>query len=212
MTLVDLTLPIPPADAGKTHVITGEKHIRQADGKSYDAVIYDFSHDSMTGTYLDFPGHIRDTDDGRDAANYPLERLFRVETSVIHLDRDDGSGAVTAAHLRAACPSPVRNGGMIINALGRRRFDEIKLRSVFLSSDAVAWICEQGTHLVVSDIYESAGLHGVFGDFFRNGVATVCLPVNLHRLTTARVRLTVLTPAFIGVTQLPCRLLAELME
>jgi kynurenine formamidase len=166
----------------------------------------------MTGTYIDFPGHIRDTDDGMDAATYPVTRLFRVQSSVIHLDRADGSGAVTAADLRAACPSPVRNGGMVINALGRKRFDEVKFRSVFLSSDAVAWIADQGVHLVVSDIYESAALHGVFGDFFRRGVLTVCSPVNLDALTTARVLLTVLTPAFRGVTQLPCRLLAELIE
>lgn len=211
MSLVDLTLPIPVVSGDKTNVVTIDKLIRQADGTSYMAEIYDFTHDSMTGTYLDFPGHIKDTDDGQHAANYPVNRLFRVESSVIHLDRQDGSGAVTAADLKAACPSPVQHGGMVINALGRKRFDEIKSRSVFLSSDAVAWIAAQGCHLLVSDIYESAPLHGVFGDLFRKGILTVCLPVNLHQLTTPRVLLTVLTPAFSCVTQLPCRALAELI-
>lgn len=212
MKLVDLTLRIPPAAAGKARVVTGIKQIRQADGVTYDAVVYDFAHDSMTGTYLDFPGHIRDTDDGANAANYPLAKLFRVETSVIHLDRADGSGAVTAAELTAACPAPGIGGGLVVNALGARRFDDIRHRSVWLSSDAVQWIAEQGVHLLVSDIYESPGLHGVFGDLFRRHVLTVCLPVNLHLLTSPRVRLTVLCPAFENVTQLPCRVVAEVED
>lgn len=212
MRLVDLSLPIAPAQAGQSNVSTVERIIRQADGVSYVAMVYDFRHDSMTGTYLDFPGHIRDTDDGTHAANYPIEKLYRVEASVIRLDRQDGSGAVTAAELAAACPAPFRGGGLVINALGRRRFDQIRQRSVWLSSDAAQWIADEGAHLLVSDIYESAPLHGVFGDLFRRHVLTVCLPVNLDKLTTDRVRLTVLCAPFVGVTQLPCRVIAELAE
>ena len=59
---------------------------------SYTAVVYDFAHDSMVGTYLDLPGHIIETDDGQDAATQPLERFYRLQASVLHLCREDGRG------------------------------------------------------------------------------------------------------------------------
>ena len=205
MKYIDLTFPMP----AETAAFRRDMPITQADGEKYIAVVYDFSHDSMQGTYIDFPGHIEATNDGLDASTWPPEKLFRVETTVIHLDRLDRSGAVTADELAAACPEPGSGGGLIVNALGSRRFDEIEERSVYLDTTAVSWIVDQGIHLFVSDIYESQPLHGVFGPLFAAGIATVCSPINLHRLTRSTVRLTALPARFDGVTQLPCRLLAE---
>ena len=205
MKYIDLTCPIPAGTA----VLRRDMPITQEDGKKYTAVVYDFSHDSMLGTYIDFPGHIESTDDGQDAASWPLEKLYRVESTVIHLNRTDGSGAVSAEELAAACPGPIAGGGLIINALGNRRFDAIEERSVYLDSGAVSWIIDQNIHLFVSDTYESPALHGVFGPLFAAGIATVCSPVNLHQLTAPTVKLTALPARFVGVTQLPCRLLAE---
>lgn len=212
MKIVDLTYPISGLTGKKKTATLEKKVIRQDDGQSYVAMIYNFRHDSMVGTYLDFPGHIKDTDDGTDAANYPIEKLYRVEATVIRLNRESGSGGVTAEELRAAAPAPIKGGGLVINALGKKGFDAIDFRSVYLTADAVQWIAGQGVHLFVSDIYESKGLHGVFGDFFRRRVLTVCRPVNLDKLTTPRVRLTALCAPYTGVTQLPCRLVAELIE
>jgi len=76
----------------------------------------------------------------------------------------------------------------------------------------VRWTVGTGVHLLVSDIYESPALHGVFVDLFRGGVATLCHPVRLDCLTTPRVRVTVLPVAYEGAAQIPCRAVAELVE
>jgi kynurenine formamidase len=205
--LVEMTLPVP-ADPGA--VVPEERTIRQEDGRSYTGLIYQFAHGSMVGTYADFPGHIRETDDGTTAESYPLGKLYAVRAAVIHLKRKSGSGAVTARELQAAAPRPLRRpGGLVINALGALRFDEIENRSVWLSADAVEWIGSLGIHLLISDIYESKGLHGVFRGLFAAGITTICCPINLHRLTAPRVKITCLMLRYHGVTQVPCRILAE---
>ena len=209
MRLIDLTLPVPGPNGNSSAARVEERLIAHGTTK-YTAMIYHFVHESMAGTYIDFPGHIKETDDGLDSANYPAEKLFRIEAAVIHLERGDGSGAVTADELQAACPSLVNSNALIINALGKLRFDEIEERSVWLNKDAVRWIISTNVHLLVSDIYESKALHGVFYDLFGSGVSTVCCPINLHLLTAPRVKLTVLMARFSDVTQLPCRLLAEM--
>ena len=213
MSLIDLTLPIPAAPEAPGPFRLEELIIRSG-GAAYTGMVYHFAHDSMVGTYIDFPGHIKETDDGLDAENYPLCDLFRVEASVVHLDRVGGTGAVSADELAAAWQAPVGPfGALIVNALGRRRFDDIPERSVWFAPDAVEWIIETGARLLVSDIYESTPeLTGVFNCLFEAGVSTVCCPINLHFLTSATVKLTVLPARFRTVTQLPCRAVAELNE
>lgn len=214
MRLVDLTLPVPPRENDHPTARLEEWPIPFAGG-TYTAMIHHFSHWSMSGTYIDFPSHIKETDDGQDAANYPAEKLFRVQCRVIHLNRADGSGRIGADELRAACPAGLGGigGAMVINALGPLRFDQIKNRSVFLGKDAVDWIIETGVHLLVSDVYESdVQAQGVFQDLFARGISTVCCPVNLHQLTSPQVRITALPLRQEGVTQLPCRLLAEVPD
>ncbi len=205
MPIADLTLPIPAQPENGPAPVTLEPRRIQ----TYTALIYRFHHDSMVGTYVDFPGHIRETDDGQDAAGYPLDALFRVEATVVRLDRESGSGAVSAAELEAACPRPFRGRALLLNALGARRFDAIAFRSVWLGADARAWIAGRGVRLLLSDIYESQQLEGVFLDLFRAGIATVCHPVNLAAVAAPYARITALPARFESVTQLPCRVLAE---
>lgn len=209
MPLIDLSLPAPGIENDKPTCRLEEWDIRQGP-YAYTGLVYRFDHWSMTSTYIDFPGHIKETDDGSDADNYPLERLFRVEASVIHLDREDGAGRVDADELRRAFPDGPTGGALILNALGRRRFDAIAERSVYLGKDAVEWIVGLGVHLFVSDIYESDDdPQNVFYDLFANGVSTVCFPINLHLIAAPRVRVTALPLRFPGATQLPCRAIAE---
>ena len=205
MKLVDLTLQVAPVE----NAFTTKRLLLAGVGGNYTALVYDYHHTGMVSTYIDFPGHIAYLDNGTDAATCAMEKVYRVPARVIHLDCADGSGAVTAGMLKSALKSDKPAGAMIINALGRRRFDEIAYRSVWLASDAVAWIVESGSHLLVSDIYESPALHGVFPSLFAAGIYAVCHPVNLHLLPSDCVRITALPLKFEGATQLPCRLLAE---
>lgn len=175
----------------------------------YTGVVYRMIHDSMSGTYIDFPGHIAETDNGVYADNCPLEDVFRVPASVIHLERASGDGAVTAADLEKAFGGKVSTPALVINALGKLEPSEIELRSVYLDDSAVQWIIDCKCRLVVSDIYESQALHGVFLKLFNAGITAVCMPVNLHKLTARFVNLTVLFAKMPCITQLPCRAVAE---
>jgi len=205
MKLIDLTLPIN-SDSDEVEGLREEA----LDLKRYTAMIHYFNHSGMAGTYIDFPGHIRETDDGQHAANYPAEKLFRVDTTVIRLDRESGSGKISAEELQQHCPHPIHGGALLLNALGTRRFDEIEQRSVYLAREAAEWIVETGIHLFVSDVYESnTDPQDVFLHLFRAGIATVCCPINLHQLAGPSILLTALPLRFQGVTQLPCRILAE---
>ena len=223
MRLVDLTLPmqedhggdgkLPPEIFGKyagKNTVFPEERIHKHKYVDYISVTYGFEYLAIRGTYIDFPGHIIKTNDGMHAENYPLEKLYRLDSTVIHLDRADGSGGIGAEELREGCPGPVTGGALVVNALGKRPWDEIQRGSVYLEQDAVAWIVETGVHLLVSDVYEAAEPRGVFLDLFGNGVSALCCPINLDQLTAPSVKITVLMPRFPGVTQLPCRAIAEL--
>ena len=213
--VLDLTWAMEVRSGGEaTHdgsaVVAREAWPLSAGSHMYTAWVYKLHMSSMSGSYMDFPGHIRETDDGRDAADWAIHALYRVPAAVVHLDRADGSGGIGADELREACPAVAAGGGLIINALGGRRFDEIQERSVWLQSDAVGWIVGQGVRLLVSDVYESSSdPQNVFFELFDAGVVTVCLPVNLHRIDVPRVRVTALPARIPGVTQLPCRVVAE---
>ncbi len=210
MRLIDLTLPAPEQQAGELTCRLDEWHLK-AGPLPYTAMIYHYRHNSMTGTYIDFPGHTSETDNGLDALNYPLEKLYRVKATVIHLSRPSGSGRIGARELSAACPPGQAGGALILNALGRRRFDDIVERSVYLGKAAVEWIVDAGFHLLVSDVFESnTDPQQVFNLLFAYGVSTVCCPINLHQINQPVVKLTALPLRFARATQLPCRVVVEL--
>ncbi len=207
MEIIDLTF-----EPGGNLFKTQRSDVRlKSPGVEYTGLVYEFTMSSEAGTYLDLPGHIAETDDGQDAANYPLEKIYRRRAVVVRLDRSDESGGVTAAELAGACAAEIRPGdALVINALGGRQFYGINKRSVFLELDAVEWIIARKVELLVSDIYESRALLGVFHKLFQAGVSTVCHPVNLDRLTVSEIKLTVMPLPVRGITQIPCRVVAEI--
>lgn len=208
--LLDLTRDYVGSPGGyRQH--SEEKPLRSANS-AYTGIIHRFESGSMQGTYLDLPGHIKECDDGLRADNYPIEQLYRVPASLVRLQRQSGSGAVSAADLQAACAKTPDSPALIINALGDKDPEHIETRSVYLSLDAVDWIIHSGCRLLVSDIYESQSLEGVFLRLFQAGVCCVCEPVRLYQLPPAPLLLTVAFPKFPGLTQFPCRLLAEITE
>jgi kynurenine formamidase len=210
MKLIDLTFE--PAMTPKELFATSSETISlRSPGVEYTGIVHQLQMSSMVGTYIDFPGHIVETDDGQDAYNYPINKMYRQRAVVIRLNRKTNSGGVSAAELQQNCPVTLQPGdALIINALGNLQPNDIDERTVFLDTDAVVWIIEQGITLLVSDIYESTALLGVFLRLFRAGVATVCQPVNLHQLDTAEVKLTIMFLPIRGITQIPCRLIAEI--
>ena len=211
--IIDLTFTATDIDRHEPDCIAKviQKEIPlQSEQTSYTGITYDFSINSMAGTYIDFPGHIKETDNGENAKNYPIEKLYRRSATVIHLDKETGSGAVTAKELQTAlAATTIYTPILIINALGNIRFDDIEKRSVYLTMDAVDWIISTGIEILVSDIYESPALDGVFIELFKNRISTVCNPINLHKLNCAQCKLTILPIKMHDVTQLPCRLIGE---
>ena len=217
--LVDLTLPIPDSEPERDApdgplrpartIETLLWDIRQG-GTMYCARVHRLHHWGMAGTYIDFPGHIVETDDGQTAATYPAARLFRIPARVIRLHRASGSGRIDVAELEEAVAAPLDTPAVVINALGRKAFDEIEERSVYLARAVADWLADAGVHLLVSDVYESnAAPQGLFPALFARGVCAVCCPANLSALTKARIRVTALPLRQTGATQIPCRLLAE---
>ena len=206
MTVLDLTRPFDKVSIKRSRV---PLHSGNTD---YTGVIYDYSFDSMQSTYIDLPGHIEETDDGLRADSVPIEALNRLPADVIHLDFPNEGGAVSGENLEqgmvaADCPPAP---ALIINALGHKNPRDINKRSVFLDDSAVDWIIGRGYRLLISDIYESRELLGVFKKLFAHGVTTICEPVGLFRLPpSAKVLVSAIPCPIPDVTQIPCRLLAE---
>ena len=210
MHLVDLTMPVPERENNHPNVMTDPWHIVGPDFE-FTGMVYHFNHWSMSGTYIDLPGHIKEVDDGMTAENYPIEKLYEVETAVIHLDRADRPGKISADELAEHAPDTKGCGALVVHALGNKRHDEVPERSVALTKSACEWIADQGVHLLISDVYEHATEpENVFSHLFGAGVSTVCAPVNLHLLDKPIFKISVLFPRFYNVTQLACRVIAKL--
>lgn len=203
MKIIDITETVP------AELKTTRWPLKFSDG-TCTGLSHDFRIASESGTYIDFPSHIEETDDGSDAENFPLEKLFRVPATVIHLDRASGSGAVSADELIAASP-PFKGKALIVNALGLRGVRDIEMRSVWFGKDAVDWIVDTGIDLFVADIYECRErLTGIFGELFRAGICTICIPKNLALIDQPYVKLSALPLPIKGATQLPCRAFVEM--
>ncbi len=210
MRLIDLTMPVPSRENMRPTVHLDEWHLACC-GVKQTGMVYHFDHWSMSGTYLDLPGHIKELDDGFDSVNYPLDKLYEVESAVIHLDRSEKPGKIHAEELAAASPVDGPIPGLIVHALGQKRYDEVPERSVALAADAVEWMISKGIHLLVSDVYEHCDEpENVFWKLFEAGISVVCCPINMQMLDAPLVKLTVLAPRYPGVTQLPCRLVARI--
>ena len=204
--MIDLSCPIPVKTAEKIRL--KEIPLKSAQ-TAYTGMVYDFELNSMDGSYIDLPGHIKETDDGQRADNVPPEQFYRMPCSVIRLNRTNRSGAVSAAELEQAFGGQVMTPALMINALGTLEPDEIDQRSVWLDFSALDWIIGSGVRLLVSDIFESPRLDGVFLKLFKAGVSTVCEPRHMSRITKKIVELTVMFPNIPGMTQIPCRILAD---
>jgi kynurenine formamidase len=161
----------------------------------------------MTGTYIDFPGHIAEFDDGADAANYPIERLFMVETTFIRLDRAGKGREITAEELDAAGVE-VRGDGLFIHARGETPWFESPKDIPYYGPSAIDWIVARKIHLFLSDVYEKRpDQQGIFVELFRRRIACVCCMVNLSRVSQRYVKVCAIPLPAAGVKQVPCRLL-----
>jgi kynurenine formamidase len=200
MKLIDLTLPWIPEE-------TGEKTVPlRSDRTAYTGVVYEFRFSSMTGSYIDFPGHILETADGMHAGNYPLSWLYRVPATLLRPERS-GNG-ITAAELEEACGYLPHTPCLVIHGKAGTDIPLIS-REIYLTMEAVDWIIDSGCRLLVSDSYESEHLDGVFLRLFGAGISTVCMPLNLDKLTLNVMKITVFTPLIDGIVQVPCRIVAE---
>ena len=206
MSLIDLTCAFPPGADAKVRLT--EIPLKSAK-TAYTGMVYDCGFNSMDGSYIDLPGHIRETDDGQRSDNIDPAQFYRVPCSVIRLDRTSGSGAVSGAELERAFGGRVSTPALMINALGKLDPQDIETRSVWLDFSALDWMISCGIRLLVSDIFESKSLDGVFLKLFQAGISTVCEPRGMSRIQSKQVELTVLFPKFPGLTQIPCRILAD---
>ena len=207
MKLYDLTASFP-ANYQSEHIRLTEVPLQSAKTK-YTGLIYDSELYSMNSSYIDLPGHIRETDDGVTAENAPIQDFYRVNCSLIRLHREDQSGAVTAQDLENAFGGKVTTPALMINALGKLEPGDIECRSVYLDDSAVEWIISCGVRLLVSDIYESQALEGVFLKLFAAGVSTVCEPRRMIQVSDREFYLSIIFMNMPYVTQIPCRILAE---
>lgn len=201
MEIIDLTKSIP--ENYKTDIVK-----ILLEDKTYNAPIHNFRISSMDGTYIDFPGHIKEFNDGFDASNYPIEKLFMVDASLLRLNRS-GKGREIHVEELESCNIKIDTPCIIVdsgwNRISQRRQDDI----YFFGKDAIQWFISKRIYLFVSDVYENhKEPRGIFIEFFKNRILTVCNPVNLERITKSKIKICVFPLRIPGAVQVPCRILA----
>lgn len=201
--LIDLTRK--PEDM---ECLLEEKHLASP-GTKYTGMIYRFQYGSMCTTYLDLPGHIKETDDGMTAAAVDPAAYFRQPATVLRPHYDPRTGAVRTADLQQAAAGRILRPTVIINALGDKNDNEVPFRSIYLSLEAVEWLIGKNCRTLVSDVWESRHLDGVFLKFFAAGVGAICNLSRLSELPNGEVLLSTVFLPYPGATQIPCRVLAE---
>ena len=207
MRIIDLTLPVGgPGETTPDHeTYFVPLSIR---GRSYQGICHNFKWHSMTSTYIDFPGHIAEFDNGIDAGNMPIEKLFLVETTLVRLDPRDAEREITGVELERAAP-PLRWNALIIHARGNVPFYERPEQIPYYGPSAIEWITSREITLFISDVYEKQpDQQGIFVELFRRGITCVCCMVNLHEIEEPYLRVCALPLPVPGARQLPCRLLA----
>ena len=182
---------------------------------SYTGMIYYFDYESMSTSYLDLPGHIAETDDGRHAAMLDPGDWYRQRANLIRIPVCPAGEefAIRPADIEKAMAGKKWHPWMVINALGRKDDDgEARyFRMTYLALDTVDMLIDKGVKVIIGDAWESRRLDGVFTRLFSAGVCTVCGVANLHRLPDDREFFVTLgfLPYPGGVTQIPCSVLAE---
>jgi kynurenine formamidase len=175
---------------------------------TYNGIIHSFNLSSMSGTYLDLPGHIEEFKNGFDAENYPVEKLFMVDTTVIHLNRKGLGREISAREIEEA-GIRVDTGCLLIDAGWESRHKDSNEGIFFYGKDAIEWIISQPIHLFISDVYENHSQpRGIFVELFKAGISCVCIPTNLEKISKTRIKICALPIKIPGALQIPCRLLA----
>jgi len=184
--------------------------IQMPEGDRYKAVIYDdLQLSSMSGTYVDFPGHFEEFDDGLNAANCPLEKLLMVETTVIRLKRKGLPREIAGQELEAAGVPVMTPGLLIIVDDWDISLPEQAAEAPFYGKSAVRWVASRKINLFVSNVYENhADSRGIFVETFKAGITCVCIPAHLDRITKERIKICAIPLRIPGAVQTPCRLLA----
>lgn len=176
--------------------------------KVYNGVIHNFTLSSMSGTYIDFPGHIDEFKDGFDAGNYPPEKLFMVDATFIRLERK-GKGREISAEELEQTGIKVDTNCLVIDTGWESVHHRDTEGIYFYGKDAIKWIVSQPIYLFISDVYENhSDPRGIFVELFKAGISTVCLPVNLWRIKKNRIKISVFPLKIPGTVQVPCRVIA----
>lgn len=206
MELINLTAPFNSA-----HIFT-ERIPLKSPRTAYTGLVYHFRHGSMETSYLDLPGHIAETDDGRHARNCNLLDFYRRPANLLRITPPRDEYGVTPADLEKARNGRPWTEWMVINALGENADGYQPGRRIYLTLEAVDHLARNGVKILFSDAWESARLDGVFLRLFDAGVSAVCNLVNLDKLPDDREFF--LTMSFLPypgeVTQIPASVIAEL--
>lgn len=206
MRIIDCTLAIPEEQNGRPTIKNYGVTVPSG-SRTYHAICHTIEMDGMSGTYLDFPGHIRETDDGHDAGSVEMEQFYLLETTVIRLNRQGRPPEITRLELEQT-GTPVRGSALIIHALGEQNFLDFPKEAdmPYFGESTFDWITATGIRLFASDVYEKQGdARGIFPALFRVGIAAVCHPVHLSAVPAPYTHCCAIFNRHPGAVQIPCR-------
>lgn len=170
---------------------------------------------SQTGTYIETPAHFFGNDKGYLMNDVPLEKLVDIDCVILNLNKSFSKKkriAITVEDLKDGFSDyDIRAGDAIIVGTGWGRHwmnDFYMSASPFFTYDAMMWLIDKTPYLLGSDFPRWDNLEhreGFFPMFYKRDILMLAPCINIEKITSKRVKLTVAPINIIGSSCVPCR-------
>lgn len=170
---------------------------------------------SQTGTYVETPAHFYGNDKCYLINDVPLDKLINIKCTVLKIKKEISICDRTPINLEDLLDCSeginIKKGNAIIVGTGWGKFwtDEIYLKSSpFFTYDAMMWLVNKEPYLLGSDFPRWENLdswQGFFPEFYRRNILMLAPCVNIEKVKSSYVRLTVMPMNIKGTSCVPCR-------
>jgi kynurenine formamidase len=172
-------------------------------GEKYSVDVFEGMH-AQTGTYVESPQVFSESGKGGGFnESVPLEKLFNIDAYVFNIEHDsletkDGRPVITLGDIKKAEKGAIPGGSAILVGTGYGRNWEKKdyvSKAWFFNKDALYYLIDKKPFLVGGDspVWENE-VHpeGAFERFYKLGILLLAPCINLEKISSFRVKMTVL--------------------
>lgn len=210
--LIDLTVAINRFPENNAVVVEDVRARTVLAGKERVFRCHRLQFEANSGTHVCFPNHLQGSEAEMPEQPLDMTDFWRVPTTVLHVV-PNASGAVTAQHLKTALGECRVWPHLLVYAVGGAgvKIEAGALRP-WLAGCAADWLLDQPFRTLICNVLEPDNpplKSGICPRLYEAGRSLVFAVRNGH-LLSQQCRTSILPLCVDGVSQMPCRVLAEI--